>query len=658
MATQAKPSFRAQFTKIAARIRRRLAADIILSGAALGMCIGAAACAAAWKFRLGDIRPLTAALSLAGAGTGLFLARKKRLKDNEIALYLDAKLQADEAISTAVELENAASNPSANTTNKNSESLDDARDSALAVVIAQASNALEKIESDSSGSTAKKIKPRILRFAHVALPIAAAAIGFLTWLPLPPPPPAPPPPPGSEKIHAADIKGLEKAIQLGEINAKDEAQKQRFKELAEEAKRIREKLKDGVEKREAQADIAKLKDAIAAERMRLGEGEQRKGLEAAIGKIAENGQLKDAEKALGDRDLIQFDEAMEQLANKLEQQDREKALKTLEEAAEAAKKEGAPDVAKAIEEQKKRLEQKGKQSQSLKELAKGMGDGLSQEGKEALNEMNETGSGKAAQKLAQEVEKAMKGLSEQERKQLAENLKKQAEKSKKGGQGMDPNSEPTERELKKLAEQLATPEGQQQLQEALRQMAEQPPPSEDAERQKALEDAEKGLGEAEQQMGGGTPMPLPMSGNDPGQQGQGKGQQGQQNQGKGQQGQQAGNGKEGNSGGRSGKDNGKGDKAENATPGHSEGGGPGSHEGMTGVVDGPGLKARADAKINKGQLMPGTVMGRTTGRAGETANTQGQGALGVVAPDEVGGIERSDVPEEYREQVGRYFQPK
>jgi len=56
--------------------------------------------------------------------------------------------------------------------------------------------------------------------------------------------------------------------------------------------------------------------------------------------------------------------------------------------------------------------------------------------------------------------------------------------------------------------------------------------------------------------------------------------------------------------------------------------------------------------------MPGMVMGRTAGRPGETANTQGSGALGTVAPDEVGGVERSDVPEEYREQVGRYFQPK
>ena len=56
--------------------------------------------------------------------------------------------------------------------------------------------------------------------------------------------------------------------------------------------------------------------------------------------------------------------------------------------------------------------------------------------------------------------------------------------------------------------------------------------------------------------------------------------------------------------------------------------------------------------------MPGVTMGRTSAKAGETANMAGTGALGNAAAEEVGGIEHSQVPEEYREQVGRYFQPK
>jgi hypothetical protein len=103
---------------------------------------------------------------------------------------------------------------------------------------------------------------------------------------------------------------------------------------------------------------------------------------------------------------------------------------------------------------------------------------------------------------------------------------------------------------------------------------------------------------------------------------------------------------------------GKGDKGDKAQPGHSEGGGPGDHKGQTGVIEGGDLRAHAAAKINKGKPMPGMVMGRSAGRAGDTANLVGEGALGNAGPGEIGGIERSDVPEEYREQVGRYFQPK
>jgi hypothetical protein len=50
-------------------------------------------------------------------------------------------------------------------------------------------------------------------------------------------------------------------------------------------------------------------------------------------------------------------------------------------------------------------------------------------------------------------------------------------------------------------------------------------------------------------------------------------------------------------------------------------------------------------------------LGRTAGREGDTANRQGTGALGKVGPSEVSGVDSNEVPEEYREQIGRYFQP-
>jgi len=55
--------------------------------------------------------------------------------------------------------------------------------------------------------------------------------------------------------------------------------------------------------------------------------------------------------------------------------------------------------------------------------------------------------------------------------------------------------------------------------------------------------------------------------------------------------------------------------------------------------------------------MPGAVTTYTAGKAGGTANARGTGDLGIVGPSEVDGVERSDVPAEYRDHVRQYFQP-
>jgi hypothetical protein len=55
--------------------------------------------------------------------------------------------------------------------------------------------------------------------------------------------------------------------------------------------------------------------------------------------------------------------------------------------------------------------------------------------------------------------------------------------------------------------------------------------------------------------------------------------------------------------------------------------------------------------------MPGAITTLTPGKAGATANQRGTGDLRTVGPGEVDGVERSDVPEEYREHVRQYFQP-
>jgi hypothetical protein len=593
------PAFRPLFERWASRVRARLALRHVLTGAAVGLLLGAGASAALWKTRHGALRPTGAAGGLLGAAVGLAVSRRRRWADGDVALYLDARLAADEAIATAVELDRTP---------------DDGDDPARAVVVSQATGAL-------AAATPARVRAPVFHAWHAAIPVAAAAIGWASLAPLPPPPAGPAAPPGAEKVQLAQLEGLEKVIKLAEMNARDDAQRERLKKLAEEAKKLREKLREGVEKREAQADIARMRDGITAEKLTLGDGEQRQGMESALGKLGENPDLKQAQKALGDRDLVSLDDEMERLANKLEKGDRQRAQQTLEEAAEAAKRNGAPGVAKALEEEKKRLAEHGKKNDKLRELAKELGDALGAEGKEALRDLDK-GGGKQQAKLADKLESALGKLTPEQRKQLAENLRKKMASAPEDELGPSPSK----RQLKEMLDQLDTPEGQKQLEDELKKMAEAPPEgSEEGDRQKGLGEAEDGAGEAEKQLGGGMPMPLPMEGAGAGKSGPGK--------------------------------TGPGDKGD-PTAGHSEGGGAADHKGMTGVIEGGDMKARASGRLNKGRPMPGVVMGRSAGRVGDTANVQGTGALGTAAPAEIGGVDRSDVPEEYREQVGRYFQPK
>src|SRR3954466_12834697 len=103
--TPAGRPFRPLFDRWSRRVRARLALRHVLTGAALGLLVGAGASAALWQTRHGAVRPLGAAAGVLGAAAGFVIARKRRWRDSHVALYLDAKLEADEAIATAVELD-------------------------------------------------------------------------------------------------------------------------------------------------------------------------------------------------------------------------------------------------------------------------------------------------------------------------------------------------------------------------------------------------------------------------------------------------------------------------------------------------------------------------------------------------------------------------
>ncbi|MCC6645455.1 MAG: hypothetical protein IT374_07795 [Polyangiaceae bacterium] len=585
----------ALFSRHASRLRRRLATRTALTGAAVGLAVGVVAALALWRAGRGPDRWAALGAGALGAGAGLVAARRRRLDDEEVALFLDQRLGTAEIVTTAIDRGGVGAG--------------EVREH----VAREAERALAAADPG-------RLRVRVLSPWHALAPLAALAIGYVAWMPLPPRE-AKAQAPGADTVMLAEVKGLEKVAELAKLHARDEEQKKRLDKIAKDAAALREKLREGTERREALAELGKLQDAVDAERLSLGDGEKRAGLEAALGRLAQDPLTKDAAKALADRDLVKFDEEMQKLANSREKTDRDRAKQILKEAAEAAKEGGAADVGKALDRQRELLEQRAARAEELRELQKALEGAMTPEQKKDLDDLLQPpGSDADAKKIAKGMGDALKKLTPEERKRLAEKLKKQLQER---GEQLDPASRSR---LEDMARELSTPEGQKALEEELRRMATADDKDGESERQKGLDDAQRGLGDAQKQLGG-APMPMP------------------------------GPPSPGAPGGPAPKGSGDASSGTPGAPGHSEDKGTGDHTGKSADVSADELRARAKSKVNGKAPTAGITIGRTGGREGDTANTRGTGAIGEVGKAETGGIDRGEVPEEYREQVGRYFQP-
>lgn len=585
----ASPELERWFGQAQRRVRGRLWARRVLTGLALGMCAGGFTAAGLWWQRQGDLRPLSGVLGLVGAGAGAAIASRKRWSDEDVALYLDRKLDSQERIVTALGLKNDRSEAARH--------LGDSAATALR-------EGLPRLRG-----------PRVLDAAHWLLPVGAGAI---VWLSLAPLPPAPPPltPPGVEKVRAGQVKGLERIEALRDQKGRSPEDEQRLRALAEEAKRLRGELARGLEKREVLSRTAKLRDTIAELRSELGMSPNRQGLEAALGALSENPALRKAARALGDGDITGFDREMQRLANQAEQDARESAKRALEEAEREAREKGAGALGDALRQQREAFAKQEAAAEAMRELARALQGQLSPEALEDLKEFGQSGDPSAGRRLAEAMGKALSKLSPEERQRLAEKLKKQLA-SKQGGAATSLTPE----ELEELSRRLSSPEAQKELEEQLKQLAEGEP-SPEAQRDGALDDAERGLAEAE---GGLGVVPLPSPGG-------GKG---------------AGPSPGGDPAGEDG----------SGGPGSQHDSGQGKHEGKTDAVEAPELRSKARVPRSGVGPMHAATLGRAPARVGDTANQRGTGALGSSAPGEVGAVEQSEVPEEYREHVGRYFEP-
>jgi hypothetical protein len=591
--------FHALFSRWARRVRARLLARAALTGLALGLALSVVPAIVAWRAGRGPLRPWCALGGVLGAAVGAAAAQRRRWSDIDVALWLDDRLGTEEAITTAVEMRNSA------------EDDDDAR----GVVVSTAALAL------GSGE-AKRARPGILRPLHALAPLAGAALVVLSRSPVPSTH-AVAPAPGQALVQIAQLEGIKRVAQIGGANARDDLQRQRLAEIAREAERLRADLERGLEKRDALDRITRLRDAIAAERLTLGEGDGRAGLEAAISKLEENETTRSAARALGDHDLEKMDREMERIANLREKRDREAAKKALAGAAAAARANGASDVARTLEREQAALREREKRAGLLRDLEKAMeeaGEGGPEPKREA-EALDRKGTDEAARKLAEAMGKALEKLTPDERKRLAEKLKERAARA---ATQMDPQ------DAKDLADELSKPEGEKELEERLRDLAHEDDESPESKQQRELQDAENGAEGAEDAIRGRR-----------------RGERGQ--------------GEDGQNGSIPLPGPGMGGGTGHESPGASGGEhdtGTGGHDGKTNPVsEAATLKSRAHAPRNRGYGMSGTTTGWTEGKSGGTANARGTGALGSVGPSEIDGVDQSEIPQEYREQVRQYFQP-
>ncbi len=584
--TELAESFRRELARHGRRLRLALATRWSLGGAAMGGALAGGVTFGLWlSARHLELRlPVAAAMVAAGAALGLVRGRQRAWSDAKVALFLDRELAAHEHIVTAEEQLRAGTTDGA--------------------VLGPALAALGR------GSPT----PRVVLRRHLphgaALAVGLALIATFVLLPVRKAI-ATPPATGSGAFRADTAPGLDKVIALASAPPRDDAERERLAKIAKDAEKLKADLLKGIEQREALDRVAKLEEALEQERLSLGAGEKRQGLEAAQAKLDENRVTKKAAQALGDHDLQSVDAEMERIANSQEAEDRKAAKKALEEAIAAAKKNGAQDVAKALQEQKDRFEEREKRAALLRELESAMrGQNGDAERKNDRESLDRKGSDEAARKLGDAMAKALEKMTPEERKKLAENMAKLAQK---GGGGGDPGAE------KDLAKKLGTPEGQKELEDQLKELAKQDLESPEAKKDGALDDAQGGLGDTKKQLGGIVPMP-------------GAGNAG---------------------GGKPGGQNGKGPPG----GGSHHDTGTGDHTGASQPVAGDTLRSRAQGPLNRGAPMPGTVTMWSEGKAGGTAVTPRTGDLRAAGATELDGVERSDVPTEYREQLRQYFQP-
>jgi hypothetical protein len=578
--------FDAIFAQLARRTRIRIAGRFVLHGGGIGLVVAAAAVLAWTRFAALSSR---GAVGFAGVGVGLgvaaalVLARRRSWTDPEVALFFDQKLCTKEAIVTAVELRVPGS----------------ARRAALFA-----------LRSAPRGV----VSVPVIRRSHLGGVVAVLLFALATRVP--PGHHAARPKAPVEAVVVVKAPALEAVERLAKLSARDDAQRERLALLEREARKLHDDLAKGLEKSAAQDRAARLAESVRNERLTLGAGEERRGLETAIAALERDDATRHAAAALGDHDLASMDRDLERHANAREEGDRRRATKALEDAEKAAGAAGAPGVAKAIADERARLEKRAARASALRDLAAAIGGA---DTKNKLRALDDAPSDANAEALAGALADALSKLSKEDHERLAAKLRETAKHPK----------NLSAKELEDLAKQASTPSGPKQIEQRLREMATERETTSESERDQALGEAQRGAEDMNGELGGAPGPGTSALGANPGTRSGSKGD--------------------------APIPGGVGEGEASAGSHHDTG--RGNHAGATERLGSRSFKARAHGPLNGAPMMPGTTTTWKPGEMGGTADVVGRGELGTVGATEILGTERSEIPEEYREQVHKYFRP-
>jgi hypothetical protein len=454
-----------------------------------------------------------------------------------------------------------------------------------------------------AGAPADRLRPRVLRPVHAALPLAALAVGALLRVPAPVPT-KPPLPAGSRTLHAHALSEFEPLLDLYRAPGLNEADEALLRQLSAQARELERELTQGVSQRRAMSDLARMQDTIS-ERLRASSPEAKDtGMQAAIAALRDNPDTVGAAEALRRGDLSKFDAEMRRLSSAEERASRHRARQALERARDATQAYPSPMANRLLSEQLSLFDSRAEAAEQIRELLR-----LTQLQPDEARAIEGNQRAAPPTNRAPSDEGPSVTLEAARKRELAQRLQAGLERG---------TFDFTTKELDDM-QSKANIDGQDSALPALANaLSRHSALSDSARRHQALLNADRAVARLQHTLAE-RPFPLPSA----------HAALGDRNT------------------YRKGQDEGE------ASSGRSDE--PGEHAGSTDAVGAMELRAKTNQPLDFRDGVFTSSKGRSNTGHTRGVRTANQGEFRAVGPTQIESVQRSEIPSEYREQVSRYF---